>query len=128
MSNNVDLKKYLPASLKNDYWIDLCDALSVELDLFREYRIDYKKFYYDIKYVFDNYSSFDSIETNYVLNRFLDIIKEFNSNTNRQVDDSLAFLYNEVRAIVLKIRNKGTYFGGNTYAFSEIVSCVEDVV
>ena len=24
--------------------------------------------------------------------------------------------------------NKGTYFGGNTYAFSEIVSCVEDAV
>jgi len=119
MSNNVDLKKYLPASLKNDYWIDLCDALSVELDLFREYRIDYKKFYYDIKYLFDNYSSFDSIETNYVLNRFLEIIKEFNSNTNRQVDDSLDFLYNEVRAIVLKIKNKGTYFGYN-YNFRNI--------
>ena len=119
MSNNVDLKKYLPASLKNDYWIDLCDALSVELDLFREYRIDYKKFYYDIKYLFDNYSSFDSIKTNYVLNRFLEIIKEFNSNTNRQVDDSLDFLYNEVRAIVLKIKNKGTYFGYN-YNFRNI--------
>lgn len=24
--------------------------------------------------------------------------------------------------------NKGTYFGGNTYAFSEIVSCVEDTI
>lgn len=24
--------------------------------------------------------------------------------------------------------NKGTYFGGNTYAFSEIVSCTEDII
>lgn len=119
MSNDVDLKKYLPSSLKNDYWIDLCDALSVELDLFREYNIDYKKFFYDIKYLFDNYLDFENIDTNYVLNRFLDIIKEFNSNSNRQVDSSLDFLYNEVRAIILKIKNKGTYFGYN-YNFRNI--------
>lgn len=94
----IDLTKYLPANLKNQFWIDFLDAVSEELELYKEERIDVLKDFYVLRNITDE-------------QQLIDIAKSFGYTPDRSVDDSLDYLKLVVSLINYKVKYKTSYIG-----------------
>ncbi len=99
----IDLKKYLPTSLINEFWEDFCDAISDDLELIRA-EVALKKNYFYIKDITD-------------VNTLIEISNTFGFTIDRSIDDSVAYLKDNIGLTVNRIKHKTTYAGYH-YIFS----------
>lgn len=101
---SLDLKPYLPQSMKIDLWKDLLDVIADEVVNFITERIDPKKIIFDV----DSLTSKDAL---------LNIHNMMGSTPDFSLDDAVSNWRFETNSIGFKVRYKNTYLG-YTYLFN----------
>lgn len=95
---NIDLTKYLPSSLSTEFWVQFLEALSEELNEYRQENIDIRKDYFDL-YV------------NGIESFLVDLIALSGYPVNRIIDQSNDFLRDNLVLTPYRIQNKANYRG-----------------
>jgi len=94
----IDVGLLIPPSMKNNFWLEFCDSLSDEMELFKTENILKFKDYYNVKYNED-------------IDNLLDIAQTMGSNPDRSLDSSIDFLQKWCQLIYYKVKYKSTYIG-----------------
>jgi hypothetical protein len=102
----IDMGLLIPPSMKNQFWLDFCDAWSEELELYKSEKILPLKNYYYI----DDRSDVNSL---------VDIGVTFGNEPDRSIDSSIEFLKKWDKLIYYKIKYKSSYISYD-YIFNSI--------
>jgi hypothetical protein len=105
MSTNIDVGKLLPKVMQTDFWEDLCDSISDELELLKT-EISNKIDLYYVRDITDESQLFEIATT-------------FGYSPDRSLDDSLAYFKQEINSISFRIKKKTSYQSYD-YIFSSI--------
>jgi len=96
--DNINVSNFLMYSHRNQFWIDFCDSLSEELQLFKESEVIPNKLFYDV-------DSWDDEE------HLIQILNMMGYSINRILDSSLEFIKDEIKSLYYKVNKKASYNG-----------------
>ena len=88
--DNINVSNFLMYSHRNQFWIDFCDSLSEELQLFKESEVIPNKLFYDV-------DSWDDEE------HLIQILNMMGYSINRILDSSLEFIKDEIKSLYYKV-------------------------
>ena len=94
----IDLLKYLPANLSNDFWVEFMEVISEELELFKQERVDIKKNFYYIRELQD-------------IEQLIEIANTYGLIPDRSLDDSVSYMKLLDELIYYKAKYKTSYAG-----------------
>lgn len=114
MGSSIDLKALVPSTILTEFYVDMLDAFSAELELYKSDKLTPQKDFYNVR----------ELSKVYNIDRLKEVASTFGYYPNitlTATDDAslTAFYKREIESIPFKIRRKTTY-AGYDYIFKSI--------